>query len=117
MYVESLAIPDIDGAEQIIAWLDEIGFYRVGDMGIRPIDWQELKAWADMTATELTPQQSISIIKASQSYVSAYQSGSNPNAPDPSTGADYDTSVASAMFSRQLMQQHAEDTKKKKPSK
>lgn len=70
----------------IWAHLLEVGPAGVGAMGIVPLSYLEIKAWADLTKTILTPWETVLLHKCSQEWVSALYKAKQPTAIPPWTG-------------------------------
>ena len=66
--------------------LNNIGWYSSNGMGLVPISFGEIKAYMELTATPLTPDEVMIIRRMSQAYVNNVQN-KDPNAKPPYGGA------------------------------
>ena len=74
-------MPETIGHEYLIGWLLEIGIAMYSGMGVAPITYSEIYAWAD--GIELTPWEAKTIREMSVEYVSYSQKASESNCPPP----------------------------------
>ncbi len=61
----------------------ELGLQKSGGMGMIPIDWVDIKAWAELTGTELHAEESKLLRELSFLYVSTYNSSKSHDCPAP----------------------------------
>lgn len=72
---------DMEGAAQLVGWFQSCGPAKSGAMGMVPIDWQDIAAWAQVTAWPIEPQDAEDMHAMSQAYVSALNR--HDEKPDP----------------------------------
>ena len=77
-------LPTVKIAPYILKYAMDVGLFKVGSMGLTPIDWPDLLAWSSMTNINPHPEESRIIRELSQVYV-AWSS----KAKDPNCGAPY----------------------------
>lgn len=75
-----LKLPETKHGAYLLDSLSELGFARQGP---EPIDYQEMKAWADLTDTSLTPWESETLRMLSESYVVQLHRSKDANAAPP----------------------------------
>lgn len=89
--------------------MSEIGWYVTGGMsGMDALGWVDIKAWADLTNTNLDASDYILIRDLSKEYVSQYHASSNPAEPAPyvATSALGNESVGASLLEwAKMMQQ------------
>jgi hypothetical protein len=73
----------MDGAEQLAAWFRSCGPAKSGGMGIAPLDWTDIAAWAALTAWPITPGDAETIRELSRVYVSALHAWDEQSVPAP----------------------------------
>lgn len=78
-----LKFPDIDGAEYMVALLQEAGLVSATGMGVIPITWQEIEAWLNTTELDLSVWEKLTIKEMSEAYVSEFNSASAKDAAAP----------------------------------
>lgn len=64
-----LQFPDLDGAEYMIALLQEAGLVLGGGMSIVPLTWHEIESWLTATELELSVWEKLTIKQMSEAYV------------------------------------------------
>lgn len=74
---------DMDGAEELAAWFRSCGPAKSGGMGVTPLDWTDIAAWAALTAWPITPGDAETIRELSRVYVSALHEWDEKAAPAP----------------------------------
>ena len=97
-YAKAKELPDVKGLDYLVQWITEIGLYKQAGFGITPIDWQDIKAWAELTETSLTSTEALALMSASRNYCHEYSMGSDPQreSPDDDRGYGYSPEVVSA---------------------
>lgn len=78
-----LDLPNVDYAEYLLNYLYEVGFSKPSSMGIRPIDWIDLNNWSQVTHTELTNWESLTMIYLSKVYVEQWYASNEKIVPAP----------------------------------
>lgn len=78
-----LQFPDIDGAEYLIALLQEAGLMQTNGMGVTPLSWQEIDCWLRTTELNLSVWEKLVIREMSEAYVSELNSASAREAVSP----------------------------------
>lgn len=78
-----LKFPDIDGAEYLIALLQEAGLMQTNGMGVTPLSWQEIESWLRATELNLSVWEKLVIREMSEAYVSELNSASAREAVSP----------------------------------
>lgn len=73
-------------APHITDWLLEIGPAFGTGMGERAIDWQDMRAWQELTGIELEPFEARTIRRLSQVFISARHEAKKPDCPIPYAG-------------------------------
>jgi len=76
-------LPEVDGAEYILAYLMEVGPVSHGGMGMAPISYQEIQAWSTLTGTNLSPWDSLMLRQLSRAYVNQYNESKDPHSQAP----------------------------------
>lgn len=69
----------------MVGWLDSLGWYARGGMGIAPLSAQEIAAWSAGTGHRMAPWEFEVIHAASAAFVTEYQA-ENHTAPDVEQG-------------------------------
>lgn len=97
-YAKARELPELNGKDYLIGWLTEIGMCKSSGMGLAPIDWIDIKAWAELTQTRITSAETLTLINASRGYVAEQNAGSDPKrvAPDDDRDYGYSPEVVSA---------------------
>lgn len=72
-----------DPAPHITARLSEIGLCEAAGMGVVPLSWQTIDAWARLTGVQLAPWEARLIRKLSSDYVSMTRKAESENCPPP----------------------------------
>lgn len=80
-----LKLPDIEGAEYLIALLGELGFVSHTGMGATHITWTEIKNWLDTTELELSVWEKLLLKEMSEVYASELSQASAKDYPAPYT--------------------------------
>ena len=63
-----LYMPDLDGFELFVEWLDELGYAEQTVNGLVSIGWSDIAGWANATGTELQPWMVVTLRKLSSVY-------------------------------------------------
>ena len=83
-----------------MAWLDSLGWYGRGGMGIVPLPAQEISAWSEGTGHRLEPWEFEAIHTASAEFVAEFYA-ENPKPPaideDDDTATEQTTKAKSVM--------------------
>ena len=61
----------------------ELGLQKNTGMGVAPVDWVDIKAWAQLTGTELHAEESKILRQLSFYYVSQYNNSKAHDCPAP----------------------------------
>ena len=83
-------LPEVDFAEELLEYLQEIGLSASSGMGITAVPVAEIHAWASSQGIELTAWQSRTLRMMSEAYCRAYDAGSDPACPAPWQPVDVD---------------------------
>lgn len=104
-YAHAKELPEIKGVEYLVNWMTEVGLYKQSGFGLVPVDWVDIKAWAEMTGTRFTAEEALALMAASRAYCAEYSQGSNPQrvAPDDERGYGYSPEVVSANVDANIM--------------
>jgi len=97
----AIEMPNIEGAEHLLAHLNNMGWCTSSGMGISPLSFIEIKAYIELTETPLNADEVMLIRQMSQGYVSEVQD-KNPNKHAPyatSKPAELQASSIINMFS------------------
>lgn len=81
-------LPDIGSGIYIINWLHEAGLLTATGMGVAPLSWQEIEAWASVTETQTELWERLMIKELSEVYVRELNVASAKDAPSPYTFVD-----------------------------
>lgn len=76
-------LPDVIVAPYLIQYAHELGLQKNTGMGVAPIEWVDIKAWAQLTGTELYPEESKILRELSFHYVSQYNISKAHDCPAP----------------------------------
>lgn len=76
-------MPEIGPAAYIIQLLLDFGISTSGGFGLAPQSWTELYSWSELTARELTPWESETIIQMSRVFVSHHYMYDGKDLPSP----------------------------------
>jgi hypothetical protein len=76
-------MPDVEGAEYLLAYWQASGKCNVGAMGPIPLTPADLLAWQHGTRTDLLPWEFSSILEMSRGYVGMISEGEKPETPPP----------------------------------
>ena len=76
-------LPPLDGAEYLIDYLMELGPVASGGMGPAPITYSDIKDYAEVTDTDLTPWDAHMLRHLSRVYVGQYNASKEINSPAP----------------------------------
>lgn len=63
--------------------MEEIGWSESNGMGMSPISWQTIDAWAKLTQTPILPEEALLLRQLSKTFVGSYNNSKSPNAPCP----------------------------------
>jgi len=72
----------------------EIGPGKLTDAGVVPVEWIDIKAWAEMTKTDLPGHESLLIRQLSKDYCNQYVKGRKPSCPEPGDPVEVRKNVA-----------------------
>jgi hypothetical protein len=78
--------PEKGPLEYLINYLSEIGEAELNGENLTSIGWQTMRAWAEMTGTQLTSGEALSVHQLSGVYVSQYYQSSDAACPAPHLG-------------------------------
>ena len=76
-------LPEVDGCEYLITYLMDVGPAANNGMGQAPVSYSEIKAWAELTDTRLSPWDAEMIRRLSRVYVQESIRAKDPGAPAP----------------------------------
>jgi hypothetical protein len=77
-------LPNIEGAEYLVALLHEAGTVGQGGMGIVPLSWMDIQSWIVVTGRDnLVLWEKGMIKRMSEAYSGAYSRGSEKNSKAP----------------------------------
>lgn len=76
-------LPEIDYAEYLFSYADEIGFYKSNGFGVEPITWIDIHAWSVTTNTPLTAWEATTIMTLSKTFASSYHAFNEKQVPSP----------------------------------
>lgn len=75
--------PKITKAIHLQQYALELGLFKAGGMGLAPIDWVDIQAWATMTGTHLHPEEARILRGLSHTYVSWSNKAKEYDCPAP----------------------------------
>lgn len=70
-------------APHLLTWLIEIGLTEAAGMGVVPISWREIDAWANRTRIDLPPWEARLIRQLSSAYVAESKAAESESRPPP----------------------------------
>lgn len=76
-------MPNLGSESYLIDLLFQIGTSKQGASGLIPIEWVDLKAFCDVTGTQLTREEALIIKSLSADFVSQINASRNPSEPPP----------------------------------
>jgi hypothetical protein len=76
-------LPEKGPLEYLIHYLSEIGEAELNGENLTTIGWVTMKAWSEMTGTQLTSGEALGIHQLSSVYVSQYYQSNDPSCPAP----------------------------------
>jgi hypothetical protein len=76
-------MPELDGADYIIPYLAEVGPATTNGMALSAIGYSEIRQYAAITNTHLTPWDAHMIRHLSRVYVSQHHAAKKPSAQSP----------------------------------
>lgn len=76
-------MPKLGSESYLLDVLFEIGTSKQGANGLIPLDWVDIKAYCDLTATQLTREEVLIIKSLSSDFVSQINASRNPHEPPP----------------------------------
>lgn len=94
-YEDAVEVKEPDELGHLTIYLSELGLYRNGAMGIIPLDYQEIEAWARLTKTDLKPFEATMIKKMSDAFVSQHNDTNIKSVPPQN---DWDIARASEFY-------------------
>jgi hypothetical protein len=96
-------LPDVEYALYLVNLLDEIGAAQQSSMGLSPLTWQEIKAWKELTDTDITSWELLLIRHLSILYTTELSQGGSPKRKAPYTDVtvkhDWGNAFAAALRS------------------
>jgi hypothetical protein len=116
-----LPLPDCP-SEQLVKWLFEIGPVMSSGMGPMPITWSELKAWQELTGTELEPWEARTLVALSREFAGEAVAAAKIDCPAPFSTelSDSEREKVASAVSRGMRalaaSQRVNKTKRKKPT-
>lgn len=75
--------PPLEYCHHLVNYMQELGFVSQSEMGLCPLNWQEIKAWMEATGTDLDPWSLSLLITLSRKYLSQLNQSENPQTPAP----------------------------------
>jgi len=90
-----LEMPELDYAEYLMNYAQELGFSKSSGMGLMPIDWVDLNNWSQVTKTTLSNWEALVIVYISKSYVDQYYLSNEKIVPAPYQQIQIDKTVVS----------------------
>ena len=75
-------LPEVE-LRYLLDVLSEIGEAKVGEKSLMPIEWIDIKSWADLTGSNLTPREYSVLKMLSHVYVRQYNESLEVNCPSP----------------------------------
>ena len=78
-----LQLPDLDGAEYLVAHFREAGLMSSQGMGVIPLSWQEIESWLRVTELQLSVWEKLTIREMSEAYVGEFNKASAKDAAAP----------------------------------
>lgn len=78
-----LKLPDIDGAEYLVALVHEAGLFMTNGMGAIPLTWQEIESWLRVNELPLSLEERLLIKALSDAYVTELNQASTKDRPAP----------------------------------
>lgn len=83
-------VPDLEYGDLILQYFLELIPSAQDQNGIRPLDFAQIREWADMTGVPLTPDKALLLRDLSVAYVSQYSLSLSPECPAPYQSATID---------------------------
>lgn len=84
-------LPETEGGEHLIEYLEEMGWCRPAGMGGHiPLDWSELNSWQQLTDTPLTTWESLTLRRLSVVYCGQFNKSNDESCPPPWQSQDID---------------------------
>lgn len=80
-----LEFPEVDGAEYLIALLQEAGLMLTNGMAVVPLSWQEIESWLRTTKLDLSIWEKLVIREMSEAYVVELSKATGKDAAAPYT--------------------------------
>ena len=78
-----LKLPNIEGAEYLVALLSEVGFVQHTGMGATSIPWTEIDSWLRCTQLNLSVWEKLVLKEMSEVYASQLITSTDKNHPAP----------------------------------
>lgn len=78
-----LKLPDIEGAEYLVALLSEVGFVSNTGMGITHLSWTEINSWITCTQLELSIFEKLLLREMSEVYANELNAATAKDRPAP----------------------------------
>ena len=76
-------MPPLERNVFIPSWLNEIGYFQHGAMGMVPLNHSEIMAWRMNTGTRVEPEDVNMLILLSKIYVNQYRKSADRDEPPP----------------------------------
>ena len=64
-----VVLPPVNLAPHLVAYASELGLFKSYGMGLAPMGWIDILAWASLTGTELHPEEARTLRDMSAAYV------------------------------------------------
>lgn len=103
MQARGIPMPLPSAPPQLAAWLDELGLYQAGGMGIAPVSFSELAAWHSTHGHACLPGELALLRAASVAYVQEY-SAERPISPMQERNPEQHAAQRQKTLSQQLSQ-------------
>lgn len=80
----ALDMPEVDdAASYLLGFFFEWGIVKQTGTGILPLDWVDMRAWAEVKGLSLSPWEATTLIEMSQAYAVELSHASSPTRPAP----------------------------------
>jgi len=78
-----LQLPNIEGAEYLVALLSEVGFVSYSGVGAIAITWSEIESWLNCTELNLSIWEKLMLKEMSEAYASVLSTATDKHTPAP----------------------------------
>lgn len=78
-----LKLPNIEGAEYLVALLSEVGFVQHTGMGAVAVPWTEIESWLNCTQLDLSVWEKLTLKEMSEAYATELALATDKTRPAP----------------------------------